>query len=125
MQRRRRVLAVRLRHCSSARGVGVDVDLRLGSLVLVAVDVVVAPGSGFSSSWPSVTRRRLPCRRCPLHAHGRRLRRLWQRGSGWLACSLEKDSEREWRVVVLLDSGEQGKGMQRCCLSVCAWVCSE
>jgi len=37
-----------LRRCSLASGVGVD--LQLGFLVLVTVDVVVAPGSGFSSA---------------------------------------------------------------------------
>ena len=30
--------------------------------------------SRYGSSWPSVTRRRHPCRRRPLRAHGRRLR---------------------------------------------------
>jgi len=43
--------------CSPSRGVGVSgdigVDLRLGSFMLVVVDVIVAPGSGFSSALSS------------------------------------------------------------------------
>jgi hypothetical protein len=42
------MFAVRLWRCSPARGIGVD--LRLGFLMLAVLNVVVAPGSGFSSA---------------------------------------------------------------------------
>ena len=43
------VFDVWLRRCSPVRGVGLN--LQLGFLVLVAVDVIIAPGSSFSSAY--------------------------------------------------------------------------
>ena len=78
-------LPVWLRPFSPAHSVGVD--LRLGFLVLVVVDIVVAPGSGFSSASSS----RGSCW-CTAEAKYAQLR--WPR-RWWCAAALEQGEEEE------------------------------
>ena len=92
------VLAVCLRRFSPAHSVGVD--LRLGFLVLVVVDIVVAPGSGFSSASSS----RGSCW-CTAEAKDAQLR--WPR-RWWCAAALEQGEleEREKLQLACFGGGD-------------------
>jgi len=69
------------------RQLGVGVDLQLDFLILVIVDVVVAPGSGFSSA-------SLPRRRAVVSKGAR----------PWLAASLSKPSLQRWSSFRKIDA---------------------